>query len=279
MILVDTREPDSIALKIGKDGISIPKDEQLIKIALPAGDILITRFNGQLPTNMAQYAVMAGHLGVTYEVEKVLENVQQAALFALMSQSVVVERKTPSDFLNSIKDGRLFDQAMRLVEHCKYPIILITGFFYESNDHVIIMGKETGWNWWSVQMSILRLQYAGCGVMMVAPKHMEQVVAHLYRWLYEGRQEVRRKPVSPLIPISEEAEFLCGLPGIGPDRAKDVLAYAGTPANALHFLSLPNAHELPNRPFGIGKQVIARVRGFLQLGEEESLGINFQEGK
>ena len=274
MILVDTREPDSVAMKIGKDDISIPKDEQIISVALPVGDILITRFNGQLPENIAQYAAMAGNLGVAYEVEKVLENVRQAALFALMSQSVVIERKTPSDFLNSIKDGRLFDQAMRLVESAKYPVVLITGFFYESNNKVIIMGKETGWNWWSVQMAILRLQYAGCGVMMVAPKHMEEVIAHLYRWLYEGRQEVRKKPLAPLIPVSDEVEFLCGLPGIGIEKAKDVLAYAGTPASALHFLSLPNAHELPNRPFGIGKQVISRIRNFLQLREEESLWVN-----
>ena len=47
----------------------------------------------------------------------------------LISSDVVVERKTASDFINSIIDGRLFDQAGRLKDSYERPIIIVEGEF------------------------------------------------------------------------------------------------------------------------------------------------------
>lgn len=45
----------------------------------------------------------------------------------IVGPETVVERKSISDLLSSIFDGRLFDQCDRLKEHFKYPVLLMEG--------------------------------------------------------------------------------------------------------------------------------------------------------
>jgi len=45
----------------------------------------------------------------------------------IVAPETVVERKTISDLISSIFDGRLFDQCHRLKEHYQFPILIIEG--------------------------------------------------------------------------------------------------------------------------------------------------------
>ena len=45
----------------------------------------------------------------------------------IVAPDTVVERKTISDLVSSIFDGRLFDQCNRLKKHYQFPILLIEG--------------------------------------------------------------------------------------------------------------------------------------------------------
>ena len=45
----------------------------------------------------------------------------------IVAPETVIERKSLSDFVSSIFDGRLFDQCDRLREHFQFPIILMEG--------------------------------------------------------------------------------------------------------------------------------------------------------
>ena len=45
----------------------------------------------------------------------------------IVAPETVVERKTISDLVSSVFDGRLFDQCSRLKEHYQFPILLIEG--------------------------------------------------------------------------------------------------------------------------------------------------------
>ena len=45
----------------------------------------------------------------------------------IVAPETVVERKTISDLISSIFDGRLFDQCSRLKEHYQFPILIIEG--------------------------------------------------------------------------------------------------------------------------------------------------------
>ena len=45
----------------------------------------------------------------------------------IVAPETIVERKTVSDLVSSIFDGRLFDQCHRLKEHYQFPILIIEG--------------------------------------------------------------------------------------------------------------------------------------------------------
>jgi DNA excision repair protein ERCC-4 len=45
----------------------------------------------------------------------------------IVAPETIVERKSISDLISSIFDGRLFDQCDRLKEHFAYPVILMEG--------------------------------------------------------------------------------------------------------------------------------------------------------
>lgn len=48
--------------------------------------------------------------------------------FACSSNGVVIERKTHSDFVSSIIDGRIFEQLKYLKENYERPVIIVEGF-------------------------------------------------------------------------------------------------------------------------------------------------------
>ncbi len=174
MIIIDTREPSSIkniepeVRKLQK----IPADELFTEHALPVGDLLITLVNKPLPRNLAEYMVWVEQCNLEpMAIDEVLLDPTIAAINTLSRSSIVVERKAPNDFLASLADGRLFDQAYRLEQSTMFPIIALTGHFRKSPTGVVyVEGRTaaTGWNWWSIQMAILRLQMAGCCVQRVA---------------------------------------------------------------------------------------------------------------
>ncbi len=45
----------------------------------------------------------------------------------IVAPETVIERKSLSDFVSSVFDGRLFDQCSRLKEHFQHPILLVEG--------------------------------------------------------------------------------------------------------------------------------------------------------
>jgi len=45
----------------------------------------------------------------------------------IVAPETVVERKTISDLVSSVFDGRLYDQCNRLKEHYQFPFLLIEG--------------------------------------------------------------------------------------------------------------------------------------------------------
>src|SRR3989338_1203436 len=55
------------------------------------------------------------------------------------SERIIIEKKTTSDFINSIKDQRLFEQIQELKNSVEKPVLMIEGnpelLFYESNMH------------------------------------------------------------------------------------------------------------------------------------------------
>lgn len=58
--------------------------------------------------------------------------------FVCSDDGIVIERKTHSDFVSSIIDGRIFEQLKHLKENYEKPVIIVEGFSdREMNDNVL----------------------------------------------------------------------------------------------------------------------------------------------
>ncbi|ALU11811.1 multidrug MFS transporter [Ignicoccus islandicus DSM 13165] len=143
----------------------------------------------------------------------------------VISEKVAIERKTVRDLINSLKDGRLFDQAKRLKEAFERPFFLIEG------DWRALKFSKAGHG---VPSAIASLQYDFQIGVLYAPtvEDAARVIAFLTRREQEGNK--RRVPVKvqgkpPLNKLEDWQRFLVQcLPGIGPALAERLLSRFGS---------------------------------------------------
>lgn len=150
---------------------------------------------------------------------------------------LIVERKTPDDFLGSLKDERLMVQVARLSElrnETTWVYLVITDqFLHNPQGRVITERGETGWNFDAVQGALLSIQETGVGVMFCqGDSDFEKCVLRL--------ASRRRDPMMQVLParvpnvLGPGAGLLAALPGIGSEKVMEILRWAGnSPAHAL----------------------------------------------
>jgi Fanconi anemia group M protein len=139
----------------------------------------------------------------------------------LLSERVVIERKSFSDFIASIKDLRLFKQAKELTKFEK-PILLIEGFEYLGNlNESSLFGA----------LALLILNY---NISTIWTKNKRESANFIFlaakREQIEEKRgltiRVRKKPLS----LEEEQKYLiAGLPYINSTLAERLLKKFGTP--------------------------------------------------
>ncbi len=177
---------------------------------------------------------------------------------------ILVERKTPDDFLNSLKDGRLFPQLAPLYYASKWSYLMITGELQRGmGDHVVTDRGLTGWSWTAVQGAILSIQEMGVMVTFCAgDSDYEAAVLRLGNRNHEDVINL----VPPRFPrvISNKEAIIAALPGIGIERLPLVMEAAGNnPSVALQILTDPQC-EIPGVPKGIKN----RIRNSLMLSDK-----------
>lgn len=181
---------------------------------------------------------------------------------------LLVERKTTADFLNTLRDDRLFPQlsAMRSVSAWSY-LALCGNLTPGPGGKAYRDGIETGWNWSSIAGTLLSIQELGVHILWI-PSDLE-LEAAIIRLGNRDRSPLRIQPARDTATLSEGAIVLSGLPGIGMDKAEALMKYCGSAADALAYLSDPD-WEGPPAP-GIGEGTKRKVRR--ALGLEESLAL------
>lgn len=150
---------------------------------------------------------------------------------------LLIERKTSDDLLNSLKDGRLLEQISRLVDQrisqqlsgkrqTYWPYLIITGTLSPDRNGKTYTGRETGWAWNAVQGALLTVQEMGCYVMH-CPSDAEY--AKFIEMLANHKHDdvVDILPQKQPIPVDAKSVFLMGLPGIGLERARQILDWSG----------------------------------------------------
>lgn len=185
---------------------------------------------------------------------------------------IVVERKTPSDLLDSLKDDRLFPQLARMIERRmddqitgrlqQWPYLMITGGIQPgANGMAVADGRITGWHYSQVQGALLTVQELGVFVTYCAGD-----VDYKDAVLRLGKRE--RDSVYKILPakvpnvIGESGQILASLPGIGIEKVIPILEESGGRlAWALEDLS----HPAENHFKGVGPKTKAGIRQALGL--------------
>lgn len=188
---------------------------------------------------------------------------------------VGVERKTPSDLLGSLRDQRLFHQLAGLRAVTPWAYLVVTGAFGVGVDGVAVCwGGEQGqtpqatsWRYDAVQGALLTAQETGAHVVHCAGDRAYQETC--VRLARRNRGPHRLAPVREDAALDAGEAFLCGLPGIGPEKARALLEHCGSPAVALHCLT--DGAALPP---GFGPAVSAQARRTLGLEDGFILALN-----
>lgn len=181
-----------------------------------------------------------------------------------------IERKTPDDFLNSLRDDRIFGQCAALREQTQWAYLLITGLFLRGADNHVITGRLTGWDYNAVQGALLTIQELGVHVIHCTGDHdLEGAITRLAN---RDRGVVHVPPARFNHVLSDAEAIIASLPGIGVERLNAINAVY--PLNQMAYMALlaltdtdPNIWEIP----GIGDGITRRIRKALGLSDGQYL--------
>ncbi|MGC8632518.1 MAG: ERCC4 domain-containing protein [Thermoprotei archaeon] len=173
-----------------------------------------------------------------------------------VSEDEAVERKTATDFVKSLFDGRLLDQAKRLRESYKKPIMVIEGD----------LGQQLSWrknprSFWGA-MASLSLD-SGIALFFTPSLHQTaELLTVLFRrqWVKRENKGGYRPQVRPKVMSKRERQLfvLEGLPGVGPQLGERLLDRFGSVKGVV----MASSKELASVA-GIGEKKAAAIRQLL----------------
>ena len=145
----------------------------------------------------------------------------------IVAPETVVERKTISDLVSSIFDGRLFDQCNRLKEHYQFPILLIEGDIDEieklTENPFVFYGA----------ISSIAIDFKIPVIPTPNASHTSKLLVAMC-----SRKDTLSGPFIKKIRKSnnlqkQQLSVLCSLPGVGEKTAVRMLEKFGTPLKVL----------------------------------------------
>jgi Fanconi anemia group M protein len=144
----------------------------------------------------------------------------------IVSDDVAIERKTGSDFISSIIDGRLFEQMLRLLDTYPNPILILESFDY-------LALENTGMNLSSIYGALAYISYK-LGVSVIPTVTTEDTLIVIERIAYREQIEdikptlARRAPKGMTVE-DRRAYALEGLIDTGPKKAQALIDKFETP--------------------------------------------------
>lgn len=192
---------------------------------------------------------------------------------------LMIERKTSDDLLSSLRDGRLLEQISRLVENrinqqlqgkpqTYWPYLIITGTLSPDHNGKAFTGRETGWAWNAVQGALLTIQEMGCYVVH-CPSDTEYAKFVAVLANRDRKEIIDILPQKEALPVDAKSVFLMGLPGIGLERARQILDWSG--GVLAHALIGLTDLEIKSP---IGEANRRKIRGFLGLQDKQTIELD-----
>lgn len=147
----------------------------------------------------------------------------------ILSERVAVERKTTEDFLNSIKDGRLFEQLKELNRNFDSPVLVLegNGLFSRSRMHP------------NAIRGVIASIVTDYKVPILPTTGVEETAAQMF-WIAKREQEDEKKSVSirgkkRTETVKEKQEYVvAGLPNVSKVIAERLLKHFGSPINVFN---------------------------------------------
>jgi len=145
----------------------------------------------------------------------------------IVAPETIVERKTISDLISSIFDGRLFDQCHRLKEHYQFPILIIEGDIDEieelTENPLVFYGA----------ISSIAIDFKIPVIPTPNAAHTSKLLISMC-----SRKDASKGPFIKKIRKSNDLQkqqlsMLCSLPGVGEKTAVRMLEKFGTPLSVL----------------------------------------------
>lgn len=197
---------------------------------------------------------------IDYREHKILKDFPEAEVCNLEVGDIVdgelcIERKTGEDFLASLRDRRIFNQALNMRQNYKYPIIIV------ENDLVgicklLTFGKNIG-----VSMEQVRGATASLYVKYKIPvlfcsthHHFKDIIQRL---ITKSKEDCDGKVFTPAInktTADPKLQVLLQIPGIGETKAKKILDHYGQFSN-IGFME---------RPPGVSEKDIEQIKEVLK---------------
>ena len=146
----------------------------------------------------------------------------------IVAPETVVERKTISDLISSIFDGRLFDQCNRMKEHYQFPILIIEGDINEIEELT-----ENPFVFYGA-ISSIAIDFKIPVIPTPNASHTSKLLISMC-----SRKDTAKGPFIKKIRKSNDLQkqqlsMLCSLPGVGEKTAVRMLEKFGTPMNVLN---------------------------------------------
>jgi len=182
----------------------------------------------------------------------------------LLPGDILIERKEVGDFLSSLLDGRLFDQASNLVKVSENPTILIEGDL--SKIFARFENKAAIWG------AIASLGYDFKLTLLYTPSPEE--TANLIAMISKRspkKEEYHLKPKKKKADIHElQLNIVASLPGVGIVRAKRLLERLGT-VRAVFSADASQLSRLGGIPYETSLKIfkLLNTRYGVEAGEEQ----------
>jgi len=144
----------------------------------------------------------------------------------VVSDRVGVERKDASDFIGSMKDGRVFSQAKGMAEVYEKPVIILEGQMKKAL-------KRSRMKQSSIYgaLSSLALDY-GVNIIPTDDPQSSAILLHrmAYREQVKENRTIQLRSVDRSLPMHQQQQYLLsGLPQIGVTLAEELLNTFETP--------------------------------------------------
>lgn len=164
----------------------------------------------------------------------------------------IIERKEANDFVTSIMNAHLFNQAEYLASHADQPFIILEGNLddiYSSIDPESVAGA----------LSALLVIY---GISVIPSPGIEETARLIGRMIKHVTQglgyEIPLRTNKPKYDGGTALYLVEGLPGVGPDMARKLIIHFGTPAKVF----AADAKAL-RKVKGVGPKTIACIHAAL----------------